>query len=205
MLQPPTKILGVGRNYAEHAAELGNEIPAQPLIFLKPASALIGEGGTIVLPPESGDVQYEGELVVIIGERCRRIPTNRVKDVIAGVACGNDITARDLQKSDTQWWRAKGFDTFACLGPVVTGVDTADLELTTRVNGEVRQQARTSEMIRGIDDLVSYVSEAVTLEPGDAIYTGTPAGVGSLHDGDVVEVEIESIGTLTNPVALERA
>ena len=200
----PTKILGVGRNYAEHAAELGTEIPKEaPLIFLKPPSALIGEGDTIVLPPESNDVQFEGELVVIIGERARRVPRNRVTDVIAGFACGNDVTARDLQHRDDQWSRAKGFDTFACLGSKVVQLDASDLLLTTRLNGEVRQQARTSQLLRPIDEIVSFISDSMSLEPGDAIYTGTPAGVGRLHPDDVVEVEIEGIGVLSNRVATE--
>jgi 2-keto-4-pentenoate hydratase/2-oxohepta-3-ene-1,7-dioic acid hydratase in catechol pathway len=196
----PGKIVAVGRNYADHARELGNEVPAEPLLFLKPPSAVIHDGDPIVLPPQSHQVEHEGELVAIVGRTLRRATPDEALAAVAGYACGNDVTARDLQKSDSQWTRAKGFDTFAPLGPVVTGVDPSDLTLTTRVNGEVRQQASTRDMVHGVDDLLSYISQVMTLEPGDAVFTGTPAGVGPLVDGDVVEVEIDGVGVLRNPV-----
>ena len=196
----PGKIVAVGRNYADHARELGNEVPAEPLLFLKPPSAVIADGEAIILPPESTQVEYEGELVAIIGRSLHRASPEEALAAVAGYACGNDVTARDLQKSDSQWTRAKGFDTFAPLGVPVAGIDPTDLRLTTRVNGEVRQQASTREMVHGIDELLSYISGVMTLEPGDAVFTGTPAGVGPLRDGDVVEVEIEGVGVLRNPV-----
>ena len=200
----PGKIVCVGRNYAEHAKELGNELPAEPLLFLKPPSAVIGDGDEVVLPPQSAQVEHEGELVAIIGAPIRHASPEAALAAVRGWCCGNDVTARDLQRSDGQWTRAKGFDTFCALGPgVVEGVDPADLALEVRVNGEVRQHARTSEMVFGPGDLLAYISGVMTLEPGDAVFTGTPSGVGPLVPGDVVEVEIERLGVLRNRVRAE--
>lgn len=197
----PGKIVAVGRNYLEHIRERGEQPPTGILIFLKPPSAVIGDGDPILLPQESERVDHEGELVVIMGERLSRATASEAVAAIAGYTCGNDVTARDLQSSDDQWTRAKGFDSFAALGPAIaTGLDASDLAIETRVNGEVRQRGRTSQLIHPIGELLAYISGVMTLEPGDAIYTGTPSGVGPLHDGDVVEVEIDGIGVLRNPV-----
>ncbi len=200
----PTKILCVGRNYPAHAAEHDAEVPSEPLLFLKPPSAVIGPGAAILLPPQSQRVGYEAELAVVIGHRCRDVSPEEAWDYVLGVTCANDVTARDLQWRDGQWTRAKGFDTFCPLGPwVVTGLaeaEVADLAVVCRVNGEVRQAGRTSEMAFSPADLVAYAAAVMTLEPGDLLLTGTPAGVGPLHPGDVVEVEVESIGVLRNPV-----
>lgn len=197
----PGKIVAVGRNYAAHAREHGAEVPAEPLLFLKPPSAVIGDGDAIVLPPQSERVEHEGELVAIIGRRLRDASAADALAAIQGYTCGNDVTARDLQQRDAQWTRAKGFDTFCPLGPsVVAGLDPGDLELVTRVNGEVRQRASTADLVHPVGELVAYISSVMTLEPGDAVFTGTPAGVGPLRPGDVVEVEIAGIGTLRNPV-----
>ena len=197
----PTKILCIGRNYADHAAELGHEVPAEPLVFLKPPSALIGPGEAIVLPPESTRVDFEGELAVVIGARCRHVREEEAWGVVGGYTIMNDVTARDLQKTDGQWTRAKGFDTFAPCGPrIVSDLDLADLELRTLVNGELRQQGRTSQLIFGIPRLIAYLSGIMTLMPGDLIATGTPSGVGPLRAGDVVAIAVEGIGTLENPV-----
>ncbi|HLV73418.1 MAG TPA: fumarylacetoacetate hydrolase family protein [Vulgatibacteraceae bacterium] len=198
---PRSKVIGIGRNYAEHAAELGNEVPANPLVFLKPNTSVIGPGDGIVYPPETSDLHYEGELAVVIGRICRLVPPERVPEVIFGYTCGNDVTARDLQRADGQWARAKGFDTFCPLGPwIETEVDPSDLAITTTVNGEVRQDSRTSLLLHDIPSLVEYVSQVMTLLPGDVILTGTPAGVGPLEIGDEVTVTIENIGSLTNRV-----
>jgi len=201
---PRSKVLGVGRNYADHAAELGNDLPAEPLVFLKPNTSVIGPGDPIVLPAQSREVHYEGELAIVIGRLCRDVPVERVHEVILGYTCANDVTARDLQRADGQWWRAKGFDTFCPLGPyLVTGLDLAaagDLGVTTRLDGEVVQQARTSQMVFDIARLVTHISAAMTLLPGDVILTGTPAGVGAITAGQRVEVEIEGFGVLSNPV-----
>lgn len=202
-MERPGKIIGVGRNYVEHAAELGNAVPKQPLLFLKPPSAVIGDGDAIVLPPESAQVEYEAEIGVVIGKRLRRASEAAARGAIAGITCVNDVTARDLQRSDEQWTRAKGFDTFCAMGPRVVPVDPARLaalEVRCRVNGVERQRGRASDMVFGIVTLVAYVSQVMTLEPGDLIATGTPSGVGPLHPGDVVEVEIPSVGVLRNPV-----
>ena len=198
----PGKIVCIGKNYLDHVRELGGtSAPERPVIFLKPPSAFIGDGAAIVLPPESERVDYEGELVAIVGRRCRGVSPGDALSVLHGFTCGNDVTARDLQTIDGQWSRAKGFDTFASIGPsVVEGVDPSDLALTTRVNGEVRQMARTSMLVHPVAELVAFISRVMTLEPGDAVFTGTPAGVGPLRPGDVVEVEIEGIGVLRNPV-----
>ncbi len=201
---PRSKVIGVGRNYPEHAAEMGEEVPVEPLVFLKPNTSVIGPGDPIQLPAQSSEVHFEGELALVIGRLCRDVPVERVHEVVLGYTCANDVTARDLQRRDGQWWRAKGFDTFCPLGPVlVTGQDLAwagDLALTTRRDDEVVQSGRTSHMIRPIADLVAHISSAMTLLPGDVILTGTPAGVGPIRPGQRIEVEIEGIGTLVNPV-----
>jgi 2-keto-4-pentenoate hydratase/2-oxohepta-3-ene-1,7-dioic acid hydratase in catechol pathway len=198
----PSKVVAAGRNYAEHARETGNEPPAEPLIFLKPSTAVVGPGDPIVRPVElSKRVDFEGELAIVFGRLCRDVPAARVPEVIFGYTCANDVTARDLQASDGQWTRAKGFDTFCPLGPwIETELDPADVGLTTTVNGEVKQQARTSELIHDIVTLVTYATAVMTMLPGDVLLTGTPAGIGPLVAGDQVSVRIDGIGTLTNPV-----
>jgi 2-keto-4-pentenoate hydratase/2-oxohepta-3-ene-1,7-dioic acid hydratase in catechol pathway len=201
----PTKIIGIGRNYKKHAEELKNELPEEPLMFLKPPSSLVAPGGMVVLPPESTRVDYEGELVVVIGRRVRRIPAAEAWQAIFGYSIACDVTARDLQTKDKQWARAKGFDTFCPIGPSVVPLEPPErLRLTLSVNGAVRQDAPTSDMIFDIPTLVAYASNAFTLEPGDVILTGTPEGVGPLTDGDAVSVRIESLGELTFRVAAER-
>lgn len=199
----PSKIVAVGRNYREHAKELGNVAPEEePLLFLKAPSALVVGGGDIVLPSESARVDYEGELALVIGQTIKRWPQERWLDALAGVCCANDVTARDLQKKDGQWARAKSFDTFCPIGPeIVAGLDPSDLAIETRVNGAVKQSSRTSEMVFSPAFLVAYVSRMMTLLPGDLILTGTPAGIGPLAPGDVVEVEIEQIGIVKNRVS----
>jgi 2-keto-4-pentenoate hydratase/2-oxohepta-3-ene-1,7-dioic acid hydratase in catechol pathway len=201
-LPRPSKIVCVGRNYLEHARELGNEVPERPLIFLKPPSSLLADGEPIVLPPESERVEHEGEIAVVIGRSARHVSAADAWDHVAGIAPLNDVTARDLQKTDGQWTRAKGFDTFCPVGATVPldGVDRDALEVVCRVNGEVRQHGRVGEMAFSIPRIIEYVTAVMTLEPGDVIATGTPAGVGPLLDGDVVEVEIPGVGTLRNPV-----
>ena len=202
LLPRPSKIVCVGRNYLEHAKELGNEVPERPLIFLKPPSALLGDGGTIVLPAASNQVEHEGEIAVVIGERARNVAAADALRYVAGYAPLNDVTARDLQKSDGQWTRGKGFDTFCPVGAMTPadGIDPATLEVVCRVNGEVRQHGRASDMAFSIPTLIEYISAVMTLEPGDLIATGTPAGVSPLHPGDVVEVEIPGVGIIRNPV-----
>jgi 2-keto-4-pentenoate hydratase/2-oxohepta-3-ene-1,7-dioic acid hydratase in catechol pathway len=206
-IERPGKIVCVGRNYIEHARELGNAVPERPLLFLKPPSALIGDGETIVLPRASAQVEHEGEIGIVIGRALRRADVRAARAAIAGITCVNDVTARDLQKADGQWTRAKGFDTFCPAGPVIwpppADFDLAQLAVTCRVNGAVRQQGRAAEMAFSIPFLLSYISQVMTLEPGDLIATGTPAGVGPLVAGDVVEVEIREVGVLRNIVALE--
>lgn len=201
----PTKIVCIGRNYADHAKELGNEVPKEPLIFLKPPSALLPPGGTIVLPPVSKQVEFEGEIGVVIGKRASRVAESDAESFIAGYTCVNDVTCRDLQKTDGQWTRAKGFDTFCPVGPRVVALDWRTLEVVTRVNGTERQRGVSSDMIFSIPRLVAHVSAIMTLEPGDLIATGTPAGVGRLAPGDTVEVEIPGIGTLSNHVAAQES
>jgi 2-keto-4-pentenoate hydratase/2-oxohepta-3-ene-1,7-dioic acid hydratase in catechol pathway len=198
----PSKIVCVGRNYREHAKELGNEAPQEPLIFLKPPSAIIAPGEPIVLPPISERVDYEGELGVIIGRRCRNLrPGDDAFAYVAGYTCLNDVTARDLQKRDGQWTRGKGFDTFCPFGPVLeTSLDLAATRVETFVNGISKQSACVSEMIFPADVIIRFVAQFMTLESGDVIATGTPAGVGPLARGDVVEVSVSGIGTLRNPV-----
>jgi 2-keto-4-pentenoate hydratase/2-oxohepta-3-ene-1,7-dioic acid hydratase in catechol pathway len=198
---PRSKVVGVGRNFVEHAHELGNDVPAQPLLFLKPNTAVVGPNDPVVLPEFSEEVSFEAELCVVIGRICKDVPEERVDDVIFGYTCGNDLTARDVQKSDLQWTRAKGFDTSAPLGPwIETDLDPEDVQIQARLNGELRQDGSTSQMIRGVRELVSVVSQAFTLLPGDVIMTGTPAGVGLVSAGDRIEVEIEGIGRLSNPI-----
>ena len=202
----PSKIVCVGRNYVAHAREMGNEVPAHPLLFLKPPSALIASGDAIVLPPESRQVEYEAEIGVIIGRRLRRTTPAEAERAIRGFTCVNDVTARDLQKSDGQWGRAKGFDSFCPAGPaVVGGLDWRGLEVIGRVNGEERQRGKAADMHFTIPTLLTYISNAMTLEPGDLVLTGTPAGVGPLHPGDEVEIEIPGVGILRNPVTAEAA
>ena len=201
----PSKVIGIGRNYAEHAAELGNEAPGKndpAVVFLKPSTSVIGPSDAIQYPlGVSFDVQHEAELAVVIGRLCRQVPVARVPEVVLGYTCANDVTARDLQRAENQWGRAKGFDTFCPIGPwVETEVDPSDLAITCTVDGELRQAGRTAQMTRPVADLVSYVSEAMTLLPGDVILTGTPAGVGPIVVGQQVSVGIEGIGNLTNRV-----
>jgi 2-keto-4-pentenoate hydratase/2-oxohepta-3-ene-1,7-dioic acid hydratase in catechol pathway len=198
----PSKIVAIGRNYAEHARELGNEVPAEPLIFLKPSTAVVGPGDAIVRPVGVSErVDFEGELAIVFGRLCRDVPAARVPEVIFGYTCANDVTARDLQAKDGQWTRAKGFDTFCPLGPwIETGLDPADVQLTTTVNDAVKQDSRTSLLIHDIATLVTYVTSVMTMLPGDVLLTGTPAGVGPLVAGDSVSVSVEGIGTLTNRV-----
>lgn len=197
----PSKIVCVGRNYVEHARELGNEVPKMPLIFLKPPSSVIASGGTILLPPQSSQVEHEAELVAIVGKRGRNVTAESARDYILGYTIGNDVTARDLQKSDGQWTRAKGFDTFCPFGPWIdTDFDPSDALVTCRVNGQMRQLASTRDMVFSVGVLIAYISSVMTLEPGDLIFTGTPAGVSQLQAGDTVEVEIDGLGLLSNPV-----
>ena len=199
----PSKIIGVGRNYREHAKELGNVAPEQePLLFLKAPSALVFDGADIVLPPESSRVDYEGELALVIGRTTKGWPQERWMEALAGVCCANDVTARDLQKKDGQFARAKSFDTFCSVGPeIVAGLDPSDLAIETRVNGAVKQSSRTSEMVFSPAVLVAYISRMMTLFAGDLILTGTPAGIGPLAPGDTIEIEIEKIGILKNRVS----
>jgi 2-keto-4-pentenoate hydratase/2-oxohepta-3-ene-1,7-dioic acid hydratase in catechol pathway len=197
----PSKIVCVGRNYLAHAKELGNEVPALPMLFFKPPSALIGPGEPIVLPPTSRQVEHEAEIGVVIGARLRQAGEAEAEQGIDGFVCLNDVTCRDLQKTDGQWGRAKGYDTFCPVGPAVArGLDWRSLEVIGRVNGNERQRAPATEMHFQIPFLVAYISCIMTLEPGDLIATGTPAGVGPLRSGDVVEVEIPGVGILSNPV-----
>jgi 2-keto-4-pentenoate hydratase/2-oxohepta-3-ene-1,7-dioic acid hydratase in catechol pathway len=200
----PSKIIGIGRNYLEHARELGNEVPEVPILFFKPPTALIGTGDTILLPSVSQRVEFEAEIGVVIERRLRNADPALAERAIRGFVCVNDVTCRDLQKVDGQWGRAKGFDTFCPVGPRIgTGLDWRGLELICRVNGVERQHAKATDMHFSIPDLVSFLSGIMTLEPGDLIATGTPAGTAPLHDGDVVEVEIPGVGTLSNPVRLD--
>ena len=199
----PSKIVCVGRNYVDHAAELGNTVPTEPLLFLKAPSALVPAEDPVVLPSISSQVEHEAELAVIIGRRCKEIQDSEdVLDFVKGYTCLNDITARDLQRKDGQFTRAKSFDTFCPIGPhIETDLDVSDLLVTCRVNGEQRQSGRTSQMVFSVEYLIRYISKMMTLFPGDIIATGTPAGVSKLEPGDVCEVEIEGIGALRNPVS----
>jgi 2-keto-4-pentenoate hydratase/2-oxohepta-3-ene-1,7-dioic acid hydratase in catechol pathway len=200
----PSKILCIGRNYVAHAKEHNAEVPEMPLLFLKPPSSVIGPGDTIILPPQSQQVEHEAELVVVFGKRGRWIAPDDALDYILGYTVGNDVTARDLQRRDGQWTRGKGFDTFCPIGPwIETDFDPADGVVTCYVNGDMRQMASTRDMVFNVRQLVAFASSIMTLEPGDILMTGTPAGVGLLRPGDTVEVTIEGLGKLTNPVASE--
>ena len=197
----PSKVLAFGRTYADHAAELGHAVATEPLMFLKPSTSVIGPGDPIRLPALSNEVHYEAELAVVIGRLCKDVPSAQATDVILGYTCANDVTARDLQRSDGQWSRAKGFDTFCPLGPwIETNLDPADLRVTCTLDAAVVQDGRTSQMVFSVAELVAYASAAMTLLPGDVILTGTPAGVGPMRDGSFVEVQIEGVGSLINPV-----
>jgi 2-keto-4-pentenoate hydratase/2-oxohepta-3-ene-1,7-dioic acid hydratase in catechol pathway len=198
----PGKIVCVGRNYAAHARELGNAVPERPLIFLKPPSSLLADGGTIVLPPESSQVEHEGEIGVVIGRRCRHVEEARAPEHAAGIVAANDVTARDLQRLDVQFARSKGFDTFCPMGEVAELGTRAwdELEVVCRVNGVVRQHGHARDMVFGIPYLIAYISRIMTLEPGDIILTGTPEGVGPLVDGDEVEVLVPGLSTVRNRV-----
>jgi 2-keto-4-pentenoate hydratase/2-oxohepta-3-ene-1,7-dioic acid hydratase in catechol pathway len=201
----PGKIVCVGRNYRDHAKELGNDVPVEPLIFLKPPSTVIGEGAAIVLPRVSSQVEYEGEIGVVIGHTLRQASADEALAAIRGVVAVNDVTARDLQKRDGQWTRAKGFDTFCPLGPLHAAPrDLSDITVVTRVNGVERQRGTAAMMVFDIPTLLEYISNVMTLEPGDLVATGTPAGVGPLADGDVVEVELEGLSRVRNPVQAVR-
>ena len=201
----PSKVLCVGRNYAAHARELGNELPTEPLIFFKPSTSVIGPGQPIVRPSLSEDVQHEAELAVVIGRLCRRVPVESALDVVLGVTCANDVTARDLQRRDGQWTRGKGFDTFCPLGPWIdTDFDVREpARVQCRVDGEVRQDGTTGDLVFDIATLIAWCSAFCTLLPGDVLLTGTPAGVGPLPAGCTVEVEVERLGVLSNPVVAE--
>jgi 2-keto-4-pentenoate hydratase/2-oxohepta-3-ene-1,7-dioic acid hydratase in catechol pathway len=201
----PGKIVCVGRNYIEHAKELGNPMPSEPLIFLKPPSSIIAGGETIVLPPESRQVEFEGEIGIMIGATLRHASEDEARRAIRGIVAVNDVTARDLQKSDPQWTRAKGFDTFCPIGPESAAPsDLSTLAVVTRVNGEERQRATAAEMAFSITFLLSYISRIMTLEPGDLVATGTPAGVAPLKPGDEVEIEVLGLSSVRNPVAAAR-
>jgi 2-keto-4-pentenoate hydratase/2-oxohepta-3-ene-1,7-dioic acid hydratase in catechol pathway len=198
---PRSKVVGIGRNYAAHAAEMGGEVPEEPLMFLKPNTSVVGPGDPVFYPRQSENVHFEGELGVVIGRICRDVPKEKAADVIHGYTIGNDVTARDLQSKDGQFTRAKGFDSFCPLGPwVETELDVTDLRLQTFLNGEVKQDGRTSDLIFDVPTLVAYVTSVMTLLPGDVILTGTPEGVGPMEPGDEVEVSIQGIGSLTNKV-----
>jgi 2-keto-4-pentenoate hydratase/2-oxohepta-3-ene-1,7-dioic acid hydratase in catechol pathway len=201
---PRSKIVAVGRNYAAHAAEMGDDLPKTPLTFFKPNTSVIGPGEPIIYPAASREVSYEGELAVVIGRICKEVPISRVPEVIFGYTVANDVTARDLQRTDEQWARAKGYDTFCPLGPWITthqGLEeVAALAIRTSLDGELRQDGNTKDMIFTIPELVAYISSYTTLLPGDLILTGTPSGVGPMLPGQVVSIEVEGIGTLSNPV-----
>jgi 2-keto-4-pentenoate hydratase/2-oxohepta-3-ene-1,7-dioic acid hydratase in catechol pathway len=197
----PSKVVGIGRNYADHAKEMGTEVPDEPVVFLKPSTSVVGPGDPIRYPMLTQELHHEAELVVVIGRLVREVPIQRAMEAVLGYTCGNDITARDLQRTDSQWTRAKGFDGFCPLGPwIETDLDPGDISIECHVNGRLRQSARTSDLLHGIAELVSYVSAVMTLLPGDVILTGTPAGVGPLEVGDTVTVDIEGIGELSNRV-----
>lgn len=197
----PSKVVAVGLNYKDHAEETGHPLPAEPLLFLKPSTSVIGPGGTIRIPPESQRVDYEAELAVVIGKRAHRVPERDALKYVWGYTCLNDVTARDLQAKDGQWTRSKGFDTFCPIGPwIVEGIDPSDLKIEGRLNGETRQSSRTSNLIFSVPRLISFISHIMTLLPGDVIATGTPSGIGPLKRGDRFEVVIEGIGVLENPV-----
>jgi 2-keto-4-pentenoate hydratase/2-oxohepta-3-ene-1,7-dioic acid hydratase in catechol pathway len=198
---PRSKIVAVGKNYADHAKEMGGDVPTTPLIFFKPNTSVIGPDDPIVLPEFTNEVSYEAELAVVISKVCKDVEPEAVRSYVLGYTVANDVTARDAQRTDGQWARAKGFDTSCPLGPWIdTDLDPEDVAVRSRVNGELKQDGRTADMVLDVDFLVSYVSKAMTLLPGDVILTGTPAGVGSIDHGDRVECEVEGIGVLSNPV-----
>lgn len=198
----PTKIVAIGLNYFDHAQEFNVEVPDYPLIFMKPSTAVIGNDETIIYPPQTRELHYEGELGIVIGKQARNVSIDEAKGYIAGYTCANDVTARDLQRLDGQWTRSKSFDTFCPLGPrIVRDIDPTNLAITTRVNGITKQKSNTNQMIFNVFTLISFISAVMTLLPGDVISTGTPSGVGPMEVGDVVEVEIEGIGILRNPVS----
>lgn len=200
-----SKVICIGKNYAAHAAEMGGEAPVDPVIFIKPNTAIVGPNAPIILPPSSSQVDYEGELAVVIGRPCKDVPAAKAAEVILGYTVANDVTARDQQRHDGQWTRAKGYDTFCPLGPwIETSLDPGDLEITTEVDGEIRQRSRTSLLLHDIPKIIEWISSVMTLLPGDVILTGTPEGVGPLTAGQNVSVTVEGIGTLTNPVATKR-
>jgi len=197
----PTKIVCVGRNYRDHAKEMGNDVPAEPLIFLKPPSSVIRDGEPIVLPPQSSQVEHEGEIGVVIGKRLRRVNSAEARSAIHSILAANDVTARDLQRSDSQWTRAKGFDTFCPMGSAANPpADLSTLTVVTRVNGQERQRGSAADMVFSIPDVLAYISNVMTLEPGDLVLTGSPAGVGKLLPGDEVEVEVLGVSRVRNPV-----
>lgn len=201
----PTKVVAVGLNYRDHAEELGMAIPEEPILFMKPASSVVGPGADIVMPSSSAQVDYEAELAVVIGKRCRNVAADQAADYILGYTCGNDVTARDLQKKDGQWTRAKSFDTFCPIGPwIETELDPSDVAVEALVNGDVKQSSRTGQMIFGVPTLVEFISHVMTLLPGDVILTGTPPGVGPVADGDEVTIRVEGVGELANPVRREQ-
>ena len=205
-MQRPSKIVCVGRNYVDHAKELGNEVPKEPLIFLKPPSSVVGGGAAIVLPPASQRVEFEGEIGVVVGKTLRHATEADARGAVRGVVALNDVTARDLQRSDGQWTRAKGFDTFCPIGNEANPpADLASLEVVTHVNGEERQRGRASDMVFAIPALLAYISRVMTLEPGDVVATGTPAGVGPLNPGDEVEVQVVGLSSVRNSVEAERS
>ncbi|MFD4461639.1 fumarylacetoacetate hydrolase family protein [Nocardia sp. NPDC058480] len=200
-----SKVICIGKNYAAHAAEMGGEAPVDPVIFIKPNTSIIGPNASIILPPSSSQVDYEGELAVVIGRPCKDVSAAKASEVILGYTIANDVTARDQQRHDGQWTRAKGYDTFCPLGPwIETTLDPSDLEIVTEVDGEVRQRSRTSLFLHDIPKIIEWISSVMTLLPGDVILTGTPEGVGPLRAGQNVSVTVEGIGTLTNPVATKR-
>ena len=201
-LPKPSKIIAVGRNYADHAKELGNDAPSEPVIFMKPPTTVLEPGGTIIRPSISQRVDYEGELAIVISREAKNVDRARWRDFVQGFTCANDVTARDLQKKDVQFTRAKSFDTFCPLGPhVESDLDPSRLRIQTRVNGAIKQDGNTADMIFKCDVIIEFITQVMTLLPGDVILTGTPAGVGPLNAGDTVEVEIEGIGILRNVVA----
>ena len=201
----PSKVIGVGKNYAEHAREMGGEVPAQPLIFLKPSTTVIGPNDPIIIPAGTSTVHHEAELAVVIGALCKNVTPERANEVIFGYTIANDVTARDWQAADGQWWRAKGADTFCPLGPWIdTEIDVAALNIACTVGDDLRQNGNTADMVRSVPELIAHISSAMTLIPGDVILTGTPAGVGPLIPGDQVHVEIAGLGVLSNPVIAAR-
>jgi 2-keto-4-pentenoate hydratase/2-oxohepta-3-ene-1,7-dioic acid hydratase in catechol pathway len=203
-MSPPSKIVCVGRNYRDHAKERGNDVPAEPLIFLKPPSSVVHDGDLIVLPPQSKQVEHEGEIGVVMGRRLRRATRAEARAAVQSIVAANDVTARDLQRSDSQWSRAKGFDTFCPIGEFADPpADLSAMTVVTRVNGTERQRGHASDMVFSIPDVLAYISQIMTLEPGDIVLTGSPAGVGKLLPGDEVEVEVLGLSRVRNPVTTE--